>query len=186
MQLEELTFKMPAYAGVRNLRSVKKNLHPDAPRARSWDPGILHAKHREIIRLIVKGLPRDLIAKRTGYRADTIGRLMNSELIQQEVRALSEAQQADAIDIGEEIQKSAVNAVRFNAELITDETASKSLRHGAAKDMLDRAGHGKVLKVETQNSTTYFGKIGIEMLKASARQVRDVTPETEVLTEETS
>jgi predicted transcriptional regulator len=146
---------------------------PDAPQSAGFELQQLREQHNEILRLKVMGMTQKDIAAQLGVTPMMVNYTLNSELGREKMAHLQDAADLEAIDVSEEIQVAAQKAVKLQHEIISGKhpLATLKLRSDAAKDMLDRAGHSKITKIEGRFSHGYLGEIGVKMIKERAREI---------------
>lgn len=122
----------------------------------------LTPRHREIIRRLVVGETPKEISEGLGMHPATIERLQNdpvfavelSELEQRANNRLTDA--AERLDALEILDLAAGESAKLCRDVVNDkvlgaEGIAMDLRVKSAWDILDRAGHGKVVKTATLN-----------------------------------
>jgi hypothetical protein len=75
----------------------------------------------------------------------------------------------DAVDVSKEIRDLAPKAVRILDDLMDSELPNIKL--GAAKDILDRAGHAAIKTIRTENLHAHFTAEEIADMKIRAKEV---------------
>jgi len=107
----------------------------------------LQSVHMEILRRHFVGQKSCEIAKDLGISEVTVSYTINNPLAQEVLENLQAGADASAADVQGRIKELAVDAVEVLEEMMTP-IAPPALRLRAATDVLDRAGHGAVKKVE--------------------------------------
>lgn len=98
--------------------------------------------HRALARAVASGMRPNEICDAYGYTAAWITRIISTPLFQAEVARI-EAQAEDvAVDVRRDLNVMAPRAVEVLDERL-DDGEDKRLQLDAAKDVLDRVGHGK-------------------------------------------
>jgi hypothetical protein len=129
-------------------------------------------------RLIVLGLGNIEIAERMGCTPQNVSDCRNSPIMQEQIGFLRESADEGVIDIVEELRLDAPKSLRLLQEIRDNEEAGVKLRFAAAKDLLDRAGHGKINRVEGKVAHAHILATDDEInaIKERARQARDTVP----------
>lgn len=157
---------------------------PDMPKAPPYEPQALNTRHRLIIQMHVQGYQHKEIAQRLGITEPVVRYTLESEIGREQVQAMMEAGDVEAVNVREEISRLAPVALRVLEDVVNGDepTASVSLRVKTAQDLLDRAGHGAVHRVDAEHRFGYLNEL--EKIKDRAKrsgmlagQVVDVTPE---------
>lgn len=123
--------------------------------------------HHEIMRLSVAGMKPKDIARVLNVSVPMVSYTMNSTIAKNRLDIMRGARDADAIDIHHRIQELAPVAVDKLEELLDSEIENIKLK--AATDILDRAGHGAVKTLRTENIHAHFTGEEIEEMKERAR-----------------
>lgn len=107
-----------------------------------WD------RHREIIRLCLLGFTDREIADRMAMTLPAVKGIIESPIVQNQLAILNASRDMETEDVAVKIANLAPKAIDVLEELMDCEQAN--VRLGAAKDLLDRAGHGAVKKVDAR------------------------------------
>lgn len=131
----------------------------------------LWERHKEVARLLISGMRPVDIARKLGYTQAWLSTMMNSPVFKDYVNKLSERKDEGAIDIRAQIAEGAQVGVSellkiLKGEDIYAEGVSVQQRIKVAQDFLDRDGHAKITKVQTQSVVTVLNEDRIEQLKA--------------------
>lgn len=132
-------------------------------------------RHREIIRLKHKGLDTTDIAAILNLSDRSVKYCLATDMAKKELEDLAILSDSEAIDVNREIQVAAQEAVLYAKEVVngTVEGISPTIRLKASQDMLDRAGHGKITKVQGRVDHGYAGEIGIKLILERAQEIED-------------
>lgn len=125
----------------------------------------LWERHKEIARRVVAGdRPVDIAAdiKMTPCRLSII---MNSPAFKKYVESLRGRVEQGLVDIRKEINKGAQEGVGLLLKLMRSNETPDNQKAKLALEFLDRDGHGKVQKVQTQNTTVVLTAEKLEELK---------------------
>lgn len=146
---------------------------PDMPRVRKYQLTELRERHKEILRQKMLGASNTDIAENLGITSIAVGYTLHGELAQEQMRDMQQIADIDTVDVAHEIKIQAPKAVRLLSEIIdgSHPDASISLRMRAATEILDRAGHGKVTKVEGRFAHGYMDQQGLDLIRARAREI---------------
>ena len=139
---------------------------------RTWQVGQVWERHHKIKRMIFLGLNNKEIAEKVGCSPQAISLVRNSKVIKDQLAVMTAAADANAIDVRREIQELAPVCLDLLKDVVggngDGKNAAIGLRVRASQDILDRAGHGKV--VRTENLHGHFTADELEELKNSARR----------------
>lgn len=143
--------------------------------AEMWD------RHKEIARRIALGQKNTEIALALGVTEQSISQVRNSPVVQEKTADLQAQMDGVAIDVGKRIRELAPLALKTLENILTDEedTIPLSLKFKTATDLLDRAGHSAIRKVQGNVLHGHFTKDDLEEIKQLARDsgvVVDVEP----------
>lgn len=129
----------------------------------------LRARHHYMIRLKATGqYSNKEIANIVGVTPGTVSNVLNSELARQKLKYLQEQADAQVIDLFKQLQELAPLAVNQLAEVLQDPGAKYKDKIKAAKEILDRAGHGKTQNVNMRHETVDDNDI--KEIKAEAKR----------------
>ena len=107
-----------------------------------WEPQKLTARHREIMRRLLEGAPRNIIAEEMGLTPQAITIISTSLLFRSELAKMEEDADFQVIKRAEDLSNEAIdtlkNLMRFSR--------SEALKCRAADSILDRAGYSKIEK----------------------------------------
>src|SRR4030095_1051411 len=112
--------------------------------AQQWAPKKLRPRHSEVIRLCHEGMTHVRIGELVGMSSIAVGMILRSPLAQAELARLKHAADLRSIDTplrvreALEIDRAALDALRFNADLVRDPLVDKKLRAKVATHFLDR------------------------------------------------
>lgn len=132
--LQELIAEMPD-AG------LPAEVETRAPNGK-WEPKKLTPRHREIMRRLLEGAPRSVIAEEMGLTPQAITIISTSQLFQAELCKMETDADFQVIRRAEDLSNEALdtlkNLMRF--------ARSEAMKQRAADSILDRAGYSKVEK----------------------------------------
>lgn len=131
--------------------------------SRVWDA------HQEIMRLAVTGMKSVDIAQILGVSPAMVSYTLNSAIVQRQLDIMRAARDVDAIQVSKRIHELAPEAVEALGDLLDSEVPQ--IRLGAAKDVLDRAGHAAVKTLRTENLHAHFTKEEIDDIKKRAMEI---------------
>jgi hypothetical protein len=126
-------------------------------------------------RYILLGLGNKEIAEIMGCSPQNVSDCRNSPIMQGEVAFLREGvDDIVKVDIVQELQIDAPKSLALLQEIRDNEENNVRLRFAAAKDLLDRAGHGKINRVEGKNVNVHVLQTDeeIEAIKARGRAAK--------------
>ena len=143
---------------------------PQMPQPKRYEPKQLHARHLEILRMHHMGAKARHIARELGITPQSVLYTIKSQLGQDELMQMECGATTDAVDIAVTIKEAARNGAEFllKASRGEFEDMSLSLRTKIAMDTLDREGHSKIQRVQSDVRHGYAGQVGIEIIKRNA------------------
>jgi hypothetical protein len=121
---------------------------------RTFELKKLRDLNKEIIRLAVTGMKQKEIAKVVGCTEMTVANTLASGVARQQLENMRAARDVQAIDIGARIQELAAEAIEVMGELLMSPSTRDNVRKDIAVDLLDRAGHSPVRRLETRQTIT--------------------------------
>lgn len=133
----------------------------------SYEPIRMKSRYREIVRLHTIGYQDSEIAEMVGCERRTVSYVIQARITSGMVEDLRDRRDQAAVDIAARIRSFAPLALEVATEILTDETASKSVRASIASDILDRAGY-KPVNMSFQASAKLSSE-DIDHLKQVAR-----------------
>jgi len=138
--------------------------------SRKADLKELREEHQEILRRLTIGQAPSDIARELGVTIPHISLVRNSTPGVVKLAELRSQADAETVSVSARIQSLGEAAVSTLEELLLDESSSRTLKAKIAMDLLDRAGHGGVQKI--QKVETILGPEDLERLKENARAAR--------------
>lgn len=151
---------------------IDKNSLPDAVSSTTYQPDKLHDRTREMIRMRVMGLTYRDIGNVVGLSYQSVQNTLQFPSSREEITRLRAALDEEAVDITKAIQDSLPEAVDIIVGVFNkDSDAPLPLKMRAAESMLDRAGYGKIQKIQGKIAHGHIGVIGIEAIKKRAREI---------------
>jgi DNA-binding CsgD family transcriptional regulator len=136
-------------------------------------------KHGEIARRVLSGQSSASIAAEFGMGVASVKNIIKSSLFQIKMRELSAALDKRFIDINSRLMEHAADAVEvITRTMYTSKNDAIKLK--AAAEILDRAGFGKVSKVETRDMTEDYSKYSdaelCDIIGKIGGRIKNVTP----------
>ena len=107
-----------------------------------WEPQKLTPRHREIMRRLLEGAPRLVIAEEMGLHPQTITILTTSKLFQVEMAKMESEADFQVIRRAEDLSHEALDTLKNMMRF----ARSEAMKLRAADSILDRAGYSKVEK----------------------------------------
>lgn len=154
--------RVPGYAGTYDGT-------PKQPITYLWE------RHREIIRRLVAGDKQVDIARDLNMTQGRLSIICNSPAFQNQLRRISEGADEVAKDVQTRIQELSNDAITVLETAILNgkaEGLNLKTRAAIAQDVLDRAGHGSVKKVQSVDIVLTGNDI--EEMRSRARQNREI------------
>lgn len=145
------------------MRIPRRNI-PAQPLSYIWE------RHKDIARRVVAGEKPIDICRDISMTPSRMSIIMNSPAFKKYVDSLRARVEVGLVDIRQEINKGAQKGVGLLLGLMTapdNEVIDdgKKFKAKLALEFLDRDGHGKVQKVQTQNTTVVLTASTIQELK---------------------
>lgn len=135
---------------------------------RKYEPKQLNPLHHEILRRLLLGESHKAIALALNCTPATVSNAANSGLGRDKLNYMAAAADMNSVEVAQKIRETAPKAIQVIQELLEDEAANYALRFKAATDILDRAGHGAVKKVDVRKSSVELSMDELERLKHDA------------------
>lgn len=128
-------------------------------------------RHEEIARRIALGQKNVDIAKALGVSEVNVSQVRNSPVVRDKINSLKDRMDDKAVDVGARIQELAPLALKTLEKVLEDEedTVPLTLKVKTAQDILDRAGHAAIRKIQGNVLHGHFTKDDIEEIKQLAR-----------------
>lgn len=150
---------------------------------RKYEPRQLNPLHHEILRRLLLGETHRDIATALTCTPATVSNVANSGLGREKLNYMSAAADMNSVEVAQKIRETAPKALAIIQQILEDDDANYALKFKAATDILDRAGHGAVKKVDVRKSAVELSADELERLKHQAMQKAleagitiDVTP----------
>jgi hypothetical protein len=137
----------------------------------------LWERHQEIARRLVAGERPIDIARSMNMTPTRISIIMNSPIFKQQLAKLSSRADESAVNIQERLKEESRNAIDYLSKVLKGDAneaggnCSPALRSSVAKDILDRAGHGKIQKIHQVNENIILTGDRIEELKRKRQEM---------------
>ena len=137
---------------------------------RKYEIQSLQERHREILRRLALGQAPKEIASSLGITSQVVHYVKNSHIGKRELGLIQGARTADAIEVSNQIQELAPQALDTLEGLMNDEEESPgALRAKIATDILDRAGHSPIKK--QINVSQQLSQEDIDNIKVKASEI---------------
>jgi len=148
---------------------------PGHPSQRGYTLQHMWERHHVMKRLILQGYGNREIAARMGCTPQNVSDCRNSPIMQDAVGFLREEVDEGAVNVVKELELDAPKSLRLLQEIRDNEENNVRLRFAAAKDLLDRAGHGKINRVEGKVAHAHILQTDdeIEALKERGRAAKE-------------
>ena len=136
--------------------------------------GNMFERHHQIARLLLLGLPQNKVAEVVGVSPTTITNLKSSPVFQHKMALLRARADDQALDVSAEFLKDAHRSYKL-LKSVRDGELSKDvpLRVRVAQDLLDRAGHSRIQKIEGRHAIAHLDGEAIEQIKRRAQEIRE-------------
>lgn len=93
------------------------------------------------------GVGNKTIAEMMGYSPQMVSIVRNSKVTREKLGELGERKDAEVVGFTTRLKKYADEALDIMGEIMNNEMTPESVRVSAAKDILDRAGHGAIRRL---------------------------------------
>ncbi len=147
--------------------SSRDGRRSDLPR--KYEPKALNPLHHEILRRLLLGDSHKEIASILNCTVATVSNVANSGLGREKISVMTAEADLNSVEIAKQIRETAPRAVEVMRELLDDEAVSFAVKYRAAADILDRAGHGAVKKIDMRKTLTELSMEDLERLNEAAR-----------------
>ncbi len=108
----------------------------------------LHYRHHEIARLLLLGWGNKQIAEALSVTPQHVSDMRKDPLLQRRMTVLTERRDVDAVNVEKRLKEEAPASLDTLLEVRDDVDSGRSLRARVALELLDRAGHGKMQRVQ--------------------------------------
>ena len=145
--------------------------HADQRRSnlpRTYEPKQLNPLHHEILRRALLGDSHKEIATALGCTVATVSNAVNSGLGRDKLQTMTAVADINSVELAQQIRETAPKALAVIQEILESESANYATKFRAATDILDRAGHGAVKKVDIRRSATELSMDELDRLKHEA------------------
>jgi hypothetical protein len=126
---------------------------------RSFSLKKMNQVHKDIIRRIVLGMSNKDIAAELGVSEATVVNTKYSPIVQSQLANMNASLDVETMEVASEITKLAPIAAMLLKEVMLDGNVKPETRVTAARDILDRAGHAAVKRVQVDHKKMDDDKI---------------------------
>jgi hypothetical protein len=156
---------------------------PKHPDQRKYTLSHMFEKHHEMARLVYLGFSNIEIAEALGCTPQNVSDCRNSPVFQDKVAFLRGNRDEAAVDVGKALKEDAPKSLALLQRVRDDENVDLKLRSLVARDMLDRAGHGKIQKIEGRHLHGHVVQTEdhLNQIKERAREARKNMQEAETM-----
>ena len=157
---------------------------PKAPSSRRYTLKHMWERHHQMARLLLLGYGNKEVADFLGCTPQNVSDVRNSPVFQEKMAALRDEADGAAVSIGTKLEKGAAKSLHLLEGIRDGElTQDIKLRAQVAQDLLDRAGHGKIQKVEGRHAIAHLDAEALERIKSLAHSRREEPVEAEFVEE---
>lgn len=135
---------------------------------RKYEPKQLNPLHHEILRRLLLGDSHKEIAEVLGCTVATVSNAANSGLGRDKLSVMTAVADMNSVEIAQQIRETAPKALAVIQEILESDTANYATKFRAAVDILDRAGHAPIKKIDIRRSATELSLDELETLKSQA------------------
>lgn len=145
---------------------------------RPQDSKHLLEKHHVVLRMKMMGYRTREISQHTGLSEGFVSALLNSPLAQEQLKVLTSARDAVAVNVAATIQEFAPKAAKVLADVIENgvvgETpVSAELRVKASQDWLSRAGHSPIQRGAFEHTQRGVSVETLDTVKQRYREAKE-------------
>lgn len=148
---------------------------PDRMFKRQYQLKEMRELQQEMARRITLGQKNVDIARELDVCPQSVSIARNSAVVEEHIAELESQADAATVSVTSRIKALAERALDVLEETLKDETVGKVLKSKIAMDLLDRAGHSGVQKIQKVSAT--LSPDDIAALKANARSAGILTVE---------
>lgn len=148
-----------------------------------YEPKKLNERHKEILKRSFLGQKSTEIAKDLQISRETVRLTKHSRLGQDYLWELERQRGNSAVDVGQQLKELAPEALAVLKDALAGKLGGNAQDHTrmkAATEVLDRSGHSKVTKIQSDSGGA-IDILGREMLMRSARAAGILPPEPELI-----
>lgn len=151
-------------------RAPDRRKRDRSKRSATWKVVEIQSIHHKIIQELHKGHSNRHIASELGVSEVMVSNVKNSPAVQDKLDILEAVAYQKSMDVRQEINDRAPEALQTLRELMQSKSTANSLRAKISFDLLDRAGFGAVKQVETKNlhAHRFIDEDDLKMLKKRA------------------
>lgn len=142
-------------------------LHKTTPK---FQLAAVRERQQEIIRRLVLGQDNKEIAADLGITPQMVSMTRNSTICKERIAVMEAQRDATTIDVARHIAEIAPKAAVMLEEIMDNEDNPLATRVRIAEGFLDRAGHGKITKVQGSMTHGHFTSEDIARLKEDAKR----------------
>lgn len=146
----------------------------------------IRPRHREMARRVVLGQTQIEIAKALGISQPRMSVIVNSPLFKIEIKRLEELRDAGVADIRQDLQEMAPGALE-TLERTMYQGKTEKIKVQCAESILDRAGHGKINKVEglvQHNHSSMSHQELVDLVEQRVKRMSDASNQTQKAAED--
>lgn len=138
----------------------------------------MYERHHQMARMLLLGCTLEQVASAVGCSVSHVSNVKRSPIFQDKLQYLHTCADNRAIDAAVSIKTRLAADASANLDLLQDVRDGKltndvRLRTHVAQDLLDRAGHGKITKIEGKHAIAHLDSDALERVKELSRQLRD-------------
>lgn len=155
----------------------------------SYNPKKMNESHKEILRLLMLGEKKSVIAREVNVSLPVVDYVAKSDIGKQYLENMSAAKDIEAINVSDKISELSKIAIQKLGETLVNEDANISHRDKVAMDILDRAGFSPTRKISVddnrlkKNDIDEIKRRGLEIMRSSGllaeAEVEEVNDESE-------
>lgn len=131
----------------------------------------LRGHHHDIIRMHSLGATNEQIAAHTGVTTATVSNVLRSLPAREVMDGIRADTAMKTIDVVKQIKDMVPRALQVMEEIMDNEDVSAAVRLRAATDLMDRAGHGAVKKVDMRSTSVSLTQDDLEKIKRRAMEL---------------
>lgn len=135
---------------------------------RKYEVQHMWERHHEIVRMTLLGMSPGVVAERLNITPQTVSNTLNSKIVRDKLQILRAERDSSSVDVASAIRNLAPKCVEAIDGILTSDAVSHAVKLAAARDILDRTGHGATKVIRTENVHGVFTKDDLMEMKKNA------------------
>jgi len=156
--------------GIENIdRVIGSRKTPEMKK--SFNLAELQAQHHEIARRLVIGQKAKEISEALGCSYQQIINIKNMPIVQEQIKLLSGARDAEVVDVAKQIRDLAPKCLKVLENILDNEDVHESLKLKASLGVLDRAGHSVPRNITSNITHRIVSDSDLALIKQRALEI---------------